>query len=104
MNSDCYQRQRKLSTTQSTSAPMARCSDEIALKRSLNLWSGICFIVGITIGKQNICTQVVFISIINIFRIGSGIFVSPKGALKYTESVGLCLTVWTLSGLVALFG
>ncbi|CAF3536823.1 unnamed protein product [Rotaria sp. Silwood2] len=59
-------------------------TDEIALKRHLNLWSGICFIVGIIIG--------------------SGIFVSPKSVLKYTESVGLCLTIWVVSGIVALLG
>jgi hypothetical protein len=38
------------------------------------------------------------------FRLGSGIFVSPKGVLKYTESVGLSLTIWVTSGLVALLG
>jgi len=38
------------------------------------------------------------------FLLGSGIFVSPKGVLKYTESVGLSLTIWVTSGLVALLG
>ncbi|CAF1260030.1 unnamed protein product, partial [Rotaria sordida] len=72
------------SSVQSDSLPSIPCTNEIALKRHLNLWSGICFIVGITIG--------------------SGIFVSPKGVLKYTESVGLCLIIWVVSGFVALLG
>lgn len=33
------------------SLPSVVISDEITLKRQLNLWSGICVIVGITIGK-----------------------------------------------------
>ncbi|CAF4558375.1 unnamed protein product [Rotaria sp. Silwood1] len=72
------------SSVPSDSIPSIAYTDEITLKRHLNLWSGVCFIVGITIG--------------------SGIFVSPKGVLKYTESVGLCLTIWVVSGLVALLG
>ena len=36
--------------------------------------------------------------------IGSGIFISPKGVLEETESVGLCLLVWTTCGLISLFG
>ena len=39
-----------------------------------------------------------------ILWVGSGIFVSPKGVLKYTESVGLCLVIWVASGFVALLG
>ncbi|CAF3044469.1 unnamed protein product [Rotaria sp. Silwood2] len=72
------------SSVQSDSLPSVSCTDEIALKRHLNLWSGVCFIAGITIG--------------------SGRFVSPEGVLKYTESVGLCLIIWVVSGIVALLG
>ena len=36
--------------------------------------------------------------------IGSGIFISPKGVLQQTESVGMVLVVWSLSGVVAMFG
>ncbi|XP_050399176.2 b(0,+)-type amino acid transporter 1 isoform X1 [Patella vulgata] len=36
--------------------------------------------------------------------IGSGIFISPKGVLNYTGSVGLCLLVWVGSGLISLMG
>lgn len=58
--------------------------EDVTLKRHLGLFSGVCFIVGIIIG--------------------SGIFVSPKGVLRETESVGLCLIVWVSCGLVSLLG
>ncbi|CAF1122816.1 unnamed protein product [Rotaria sordida] len=55
-----------------------------ALKRHLGLFSGISFVLGITIG--------------------SGIFISPKGVLRETESVGLCLVIWTLCGFISILG
>lgn len=36
--------------------------------------------------------------------IGSGIFLSPSSVLQETGSVGMSLVVWTLCGLIALFG
>nr|CAH7757669.1 unnamed protein product [Callosobruchus chinensis] len=36
--------------------------------------------------------------------IGSGIFVSPASALKYSGSVGMCLIVWVTCGLISLLG
>lgn len=36
--------------------------------------------------------------------IGSGIFVSASSALRYTGSVGLCLTVWAGCGLLCFLG
>ncbi len=45
-----------------------------------------------------------FILIKNILLIGSGIFVSPKGVLRETQSIALCLIIWTACGLVSLLG
>lgn len=41
--------------------------------------------------------------ILNVM-IGSGIFVSPQAALKYSGSIGACLTVWTVCGVISLLG
>eukprot|EP00088_Acartia_fossae_P009801 TRINITY_DN14808_c0_g1_i11.p1 TRINITY_DN14808_c0_g1~~TRINITY_DN14808_c0_g1_i11.p1 ORF type:complete len:504 (-),score=55.78 TRINITY_DN14808_c0_g1_i11:477-1988(-) len=54
------------------------------LKRNLGLFDGVSIIVGIIVG--------------------SGIFVSPKGVLLYSGSIGIALVVWVLSGLLSLIG
>lgn len=56
----------------------------VKLKKELGLTDGIAIIVGIIIG--------------------SGIFVSPKGVLEYSGSIGVALIVWAVSGLLSTVG
>ncbi|MPC73355.1 Large neutral amino acids transporter small subunit 2 [Portunus trituberculatus] len=59
-------------------------SGGVKLKKELGLMDGVGIIVGIIIG--------------------SGIFVSPKGVLEYSGSVGVGLVVWAVSGLLSMVG
>lgn len=54
----------------------------VPLKRRLGFFSGVALIVG--------------------GIIGSGIFVSPKGVLQNTGSVGLCLVIWCFCGVISM--
>jgi len=36
--------------------------------------------------------------------IGSGIFISPQDALRYSGSIGACLVVWVACGIISLLG
>ncbi|XP_069114453.1 b(0,+)-type amino acid transporter 1-like [Argopecten irradians] len=56
----------------------------IDLKKNMGLISGTALIVGT--------------------MIGSGIFVSPRGVLEGSGSIGMSLVVWTTCGLLSLFG
>lgn len=57
---------------------------KVVLKKKVTLLRGISIIIGTIIG--------------------AGIFISPKGILKNTGSVGMSLTVWTACGILSLFG
>lgn len=59
-------------------------SPGVKMKKELNMLDGVAIIVGIIIG--------------------AGIFVSPKGVLRYSGSIGQALIVWILSGLLSMMG
>ncbi|XP_053685136.1 b(0,+)-type amino acid transporter 1-like [Sabethes cyaneus] len=44
------------------------------------------------------------INVIISVMIGSGIFVSPTAALRYSGSVGFCLIIWSVCGVISLLG
>lgn len=56
----------------------------MGLKRTMGLTAAINVIIGV--------------------MIGSGIFVSPTKALEYSGSVGMCLVVWAVCGVISLLG
>lgn len=64
----------------------AKTNDDqtVQLKKELGLWNGVAIIVGIIVG--------------------AGIFVSPKGVLENSGSVGQALIVWIFSGVLSLIG
>ncbi|KAI1883735.1 hypothetical protein AGOR_G00234610 [Albula goreensis] len=57
---------------------------KVQLKKKVTLLRGISMIIGTIIG--------------------AGIFISPKGILKHTGSVGMSLLVWCACGVLSLFG
>lgn len=68
---------KKLSPTESN-------GDEVQLKKELGLLDGVAIIVGVIIG--------------------AGIFVSPKGVLLHSGSIGQAIIVWILSGILSMVG
>ncbi|XP_077990933.1 Y+L amino acid transporter 2-like [Glandiceps talaboti] len=63
---------------------MAKSEDAVAMKKEISLFAAICVVMGSIIG--------------------SGIFISPKGVLENSGSVGMSLIVWTVCGVVAFLG
>lgn len=57
---------------------------EVKLKKELGLIDGVAIIVGVIIG--------------------AGIFVSPKGVILYSGSIGQALIVWVCSGVLSMVG
>ncbi|XP_041051589.1 cystine/glutamate transporter [Carcharodon carcharias] len=58
--------------------------NKVVLKKKVTLLRGISIIIGTIIG--------------------AGIFISPKGILKHTGTVGMALVMWTACGILSLFG
>ncbi|XP_042706270.1 cystine/glutamate transporter isoform X2 [Chrysemys picta bellii] len=58
--------------------------EKVVLKKKVTFLRGVSIIIGTIIG--------------------AGIFISPKGILKNTGSVGMSLILWTVCGILSLFG
>lgn len=74
----------ELQTLRQPTTDKASGSEGIALKKELGLLDGVAIIVGVIIG--------------------AGIFVSPKGVLQASGSIGLGLGIWILSGFLSMIG
>ncbi|XP_022648579.1 Y+L amino acid transporter 2-like [Varroa jacobsoni] len=68
----------------SSDASSEQSAGAIELKKQLGLLNGVSVIIGVIVG--------------------SGIFVSPTGVLRYAGSTGLALVVWTSCGLISMIG
>ncbi|GIX81382.1 large neutral amino acids transporter small subunit 2 [Caerostris extrusa] len=60
------------------------CNNRVSIQRRLGLLNGVTLIIGAIVG--------------------TGVFVSPKGVLKETGSLGMALMVWTITGFLSMMG
>ncbi len=75
----------EIDTLNSNGEPHAVAPEEkVELRKKVTLLRGISIIIGTIIG--------------------AGIFISPKGILKNSGSVGMSLVVWIACGILSLFG
>lgn len=70
--------------TKTTTDDVAKSENGVELKKQLGLLDGVAIIVGVIIG--------------------AGIFVSPKGVLLHSGSIGQAIIVWILSGVLSMVG
>lgn len=76
---------RKITVSASTSnSTVTLDNEEVKLKERISLLDGVAIIVGVIVG--------------------AGIFVSPKGVLRYSGSIGQSLIVWILCGILSMLG
>lgn len=86
----------RVSASESNDVPKAGFNDSVQikkgaadengvqLKKELGLLDGVAIIIGVIIG--------------------AGIFVSPKGVLLHSGSIGQAIVVWVLSGILSMVG
>ncbi|XP_048259950.1 b(0,+)-type amino acid transporter 1-like [Haliotis rufescens] len=67
-----------------TGTPPGGGDEDVKLQKHVGLVGGISFVVGTVIG--------------------SGIFITPQGVLQNTGSVGLCMVLWALGGVLSMLG
>jgi len=71
-------------TPSNASKESLESGDGVKMKKQISLLDGVAIIVGVIVG--------------------SGIFVSPKGVLQHSQSIGLSLIVWIMSGVLSMVG
>lgn len=79
-----FQEESLLKPSEKAGGSDASSESGVKLKKELGLVDGVAIIVGVIVG--------------------SGIFVSPKGVLIYSGSIGQAIIVWVMSGVLSMVG